>query len=117
MKSAKAAGTRHERVIADYLRDHVSEFIDRRVKTGAKDCGDIANLRTPGGSRIVVECKDTSRTALGTWQVEAEAERINDEAIASLVVHKRHGKGQPGDQWVTMTVADLAAILTDRRPQ
>ena len=42
-------------------------------------------------------------------------ERGNDDAVAGIVVHKRHGKGQPGEQWVTMTLADFASILTGAR--
>ena len=114
-KSAKAAGTRFERATADYLAKHVDDRIDRRPKTGAKDKGDIGNMRHMGG-RIVAECKDSAKTMLGTWANEAEVERGNDDALVGLVIHKRHGKGHPGDQWVTMTLRDLAALLTGQRP-
>lgn len=109
--SAKKAGSSFERSVADYLAEHVDDRIDRRVKNGAKDRGDIAGLRHHG-HRLVVECKNTAKTALGPWATEAEAERGNDDALAGLVVHKRHGKGQPQDQWVTMTVGELVALLT-----
>lgn len=112
--SAKAAGARFERLIADYLAEHVDDRIDRRVKTGAKDRGDIAGLRHMGG-RVVIECKDTSRINLGVWASEAEIERGNDDALAGLIAHKRHGKGHPADQWITLTVADLVALLTGTR--
>lgn len=110
--SARAAGARFERSVADWLAAHVSEWIDRRVKTGARDCGDLANVRVHGGRRVVVECKDTARLDLAGWAAEAEAERVNDGAVAGVVVHKRHGVSDPGRQWVTMTVADFAALLT-----
>ena len=113
--SAKAAGARFERLVADYLRDHVDDRIDRRVKTGAKDRGDIAGLRHMG-SRIVVECKDVTRWAPGSWLAEAEIERGNDNAAAGLVVAKRRGNAAPGDQVVLMTLADLVALLTGERP-
>lgn len=113
--SARAAGTRFERLIADHLAQHVDDRIDRRVKTGAKDRGDIGGLRIHG-QRLVGECKDTTRTALGAWWAEAEVERGNDDALAALVFHKRHGKGAAGDQWVTCTVDDLIALLTGQRP-
>ena len=109
--SAKAAGSRFERQIADYLNEKVDDRIDRRVKTGAKDKGDIAGLRHMG-QRIVVECKNTSRINLGVWATEAEIQRGNDDAGVGLTIHKRHGKGSPGDQWVTMTLDDLIALLT-----
>lgn len=109
--SAKAAGSRFERQVADYLAEHVDDRIDRRVKTGAKDRGDIAGLRHLG-QKIVVECKNTSRINLGVWATEAEIQRGNDDAGVGLIIHKRHGKGQPGDQWVTLTLADFVALLT-----
>lgn len=113
--SARSAGTRFERSVADALAVHVDDRIDRRVKNGNKDRGDIAGLRHMG-ERVVVECKDTSRIALGTWINEAEIERGNDDAIAGLVVHKRRGKGDPLDQYVTCTMRDLIALLTGTRP-
>ena len=112
--SAKKAGSGFERLIADYLAAHVDDRIDRRVKTGNTDKGDIGGVRHMG-HRLVLECKNTSRTNLGGWAGEAEAERVNDEALAGIVLHKRHGKGQPEDQWVTMTLADFTAILTGTR--
>lgn len=115
-RSAKAAGTWFERSLADHLAAHVDDRIDRRVKTGAKDRGDIANLRTSHGMRVVVEAKNCAKVSLGTWANEAEVERRNDDAVAGVVVHKRHGIAKPGQQWVTMTVDDLIAILTGGRP-
>lgn len=113
-QSAKAAGARFERQIADYLATHVDDRIDRRVKTGAKDRGDITGLRHMGG-RIVIECKDTTRLALSDWTNQAQAERGNDDAIAALVVHKRRGRAAPADQWVTTTLGELVALLTGIR--
>lgn len=109
--SAKAAGSKFERDIADHLAKLVDDRIDRRVKTGAKDRGDIGGVRVHG-QRLVLECKNTSRINLGTWITEAHTEAGNDDALAGMIVHKRHGKGQPGDQWVTMTVNDLIALIT-----
>ena len=112
--SAKAAGTRHERVVADYLAQHVDDRIDRRPKTGSKDRGDIGGVRHLG-ARVVVECKNTSRLDVGTWLREAEVERGNDDATVGLVVAKRHGQGAPADQLVLMTLGDLVAMLTGSR--
>ena len=110
--SAKAAGTRFERTIADALAEHVDDRIDRRVKTGAADKGDIAGLRV-GGRRVVVEAKDYGgRYLVGPWLAEAEVERINDDAQVGIVVAKRKGITDPLQQVVFMTVADLVALLT-----
>jgi len=113
--SAKKAGTAFERKVADYLRDTVDDRIDRRVKTGAKDKGDIAGVRHLG-ERVVLECKDTTRQEIGVWVNEADIERGNDDAIAGFVVHKRRGTTDPGDQYVTGTLRDLVALLTGGRP-
>lgn len=115
-QSAKQAGSKFERDVADYLATHVDDRIDRMVKRGVKDRGDIAGLRAHG-QRVVIECKNTTRINLGTWATEAEQERINDTALAAIIAHKRHGKGQPGDQWVTLTLKDFVALITGERPQ
>lgn len=108
-------GSSFERLVADYLKANGFPFADRRVKNGAKDKGDIGGVGIEAG-RLVLECKNTSKISLGTWAAEAEVERLNDKALAGVIVHKRHGKGKAEDQWVTMTLADLTAILTGRRP-
>ena len=114
--SARAAGARFERTIADYLARHVSEFIDRRVKTGAKDKGDLVNVRA-FGHRVTVEAKDYGgKFLLGPWLREVDIERGHDDAIAGVVVIKRRATTDPGDQVVAMTVRDLVALLTGVRP-
>lgn len=112
--SAKAAGARFEREIADCLSYYVDDRIDRRVKTGAKDKGDIGGVRMHG-QRVVFELKNVTNTNLAGWMREAEDERGNDDALFGAVIHKRHGKGDPLDQWVTMTVRELIAVLTGHR--
>lgn len=115
--SAKKAGSSFERLVADWLADKVDDRIDRRVKTGAQDRGDIGGLRHMGG-RVVIECKDYGgRLMPGPWTSEAETERGNDDAIAGIVIAKRRGTTDPGQQYVLMTVNDLTALLTGERPQ
>jgi len=110
--SAKQAGSRFERIIADYLRDKLSEFIDRKVKTGAKDTGDIANVRTAKNRKVAVECKDYGgKLNLPEWVREAELERLNDGADVAVVIAKRRGTAQPGEQWVILTVDGLLELL------
>lgn len=111
----RAKGSSFERLIADYLASNGFPFADRRVKSGSKDKGDVGGVHV-NGERLVLECKNTSKISLGTWAAEAEVERVNDAALAGVIVHKRHGKGKAGDQWVTLTLADFAAILTGKRP-
>ena len=110
--SAKAAGSRFEREVADYLAEMLDDRIDRRVKTGAKDKGDIANIRLKA-HRIVMECKNTARTDLAGWISEAHAQADNDGASLGVICHKRHGVGEPSRQWVTMTLTDFAWLIRE----
>lgn len=114
--SAKKAGTTFERQVADYLAQHIDDRIDRRAKTGSKDRGDIAGVRI-WGQRLVLECKNTTRLNLAGWMNQAEIERGNDDALAGLIIHKRHGNNQPGDQWVTTTLRELTALLNGYREE
>ena len=112
-QSAKQAGSGFERLIADDLATDVDDRIDRRVKTGAADRGDIANVRTVDGRRIVLECKDYGgRYHVSEWLREAETERINDNAAAGVVVAKRRGTRNPDDQVVFMTLRDFKQLIT-----
>lgn len=112
--SAKKAGSTFERTTADYLARVVDDRIDRRVKNGAKDRGDIGGARIHG-QRLVLECKNTAKISLGPWANETETERGNDDALAGAIIHKRHGTANPGQQWVTLTLQDFAALLTGNR--
>ncbi len=156
-RSAKAAGSKTERDTADYLAEHIDDRIDRRVKTGAKDRGDIGGVRlSPAlrGGKVVIECKNVAppksaptfeqlldlvadgpftgtairrimdaykpalrqKLALGPWLNEAAIERGNDDAVAGVVVFKRHGYANPAKLIVAMELADLVALLTGERP-
>jgi len=112
LKSAKAAGAKFEKDISDYLADRLDDDrIERRVMGGINDRGDISNVRTLQGGRVVIECKNVSAMSLGSWITEAETERANDNALIGIVIHKRRGEGNPANQFVTMTLATLATLL------
>lgn len=112
--SAKQAGARFERLISDHLAQELDDRIDRRVKTGSQDKGDIGGVRTPDGRRVVLELKDYGgRLQPGPWIKEAHTERDNDGAAVGAVVAKRRGTTNPGDQFVLMTVTDLIALLKE----
>lgn len=119
LRSAKAAGTRHETNIVRYLAIHLDDRIERRARNGAKDRGDISGIRLSpalGGGRVVAELKDRRDYSLSQWYRQADIERGNDDATVGLIIHKRHGVSDPGRQWVTCTVDDLVAILSGARP-
>lgn len=115
--SAKKAGSQFERQIANYLATHLDDRIDRRVKNGTKDRGDIGGVRTRTGNRVVIECKNTTRTNLSSWIQEAQIEAKNDDATIGVIAHKRHGKANPAEQWITMTLQDFAYLLGANPPE
>lgn len=111
-KSAKAAGSRFEREMADYFASALDDDrIDRMPRHGVNDRGDIAGVRLHG-QRIAVECKNVTRMNLPQWVDEAHREAGNSDALAGVVVAKRHGVSDPASQWVFMEVRDLVSLLT-----
>lgn len=113
--SARAAGSRTERVVADYLAAALGDDrIDRRVKRGVKDRGDIGGLRCHG-QRLVVEVKDVAKVDLPGWTTEAHTECCNDDGLVGVVISKRRGTTDPGRYWVHCTVDDLLALITGQR--
>ena len=110
--SAKAAGSTFERLVADYLAAEVDDRIDRRVKTGSADKGDLGGIRIRT-HRVVAECKNHARTDLAGWYAQATAEAENDGAPLGVVIHKRHNVAKPDRQWVTMTLGDFAWLLRE----
>lgn len=110
-RTAKDAGTRFERLVADYLAGRLGSDIDRQVKTGSHDTGDIRGV-SMAGRGIAIECKDyQGRHELPKWLREAETERRNRGADYGVVVWKRRGTAIPGEQFVTMTLETFAAML------
>lgn len=111
-KSAKQAGARFERMVADYLAEKLGDSnVDRQIKTGASDLGDIRGVYIHG-LPVAVECKDYGgRNELSEWYCEAEIERGNKDAGYGVVVWKRCGRGAPEDQHVSMTLDTFAAII------
>jgi hypothetical protein len=114
--SAKSAGTAHELNIAKYLSQHVDDRIERRVKHGAKDTGDIGGLKVLG-NRVVIEAKDYGgRINVSEWLREAEVEAGHDGAIGGIVVAKKRGTTNPGEQVVLMEMSVFVALITGERP-
>lgn len=110
-------GTWFERLIANYLGAELEDDgIDRQVRSGNKDRGDIRGVKI-WGQKIAVECKNTARDDIPKALREAEVERGNIDGLAGVVIKKRVGKGKPEDQLVIMTVRDFAAILSGARPE
>ena len=89
--------------------------IDRKVKAGAFDKGDIANVRCHD-KNVVIECKNYGgQVVLAEWVGEAETERINDNALAGVVIAKRKGVTEPMRQYCVMEVSEFVALLRGDR--
>lgn len=98
--------------MADYLSDALDDdAIDRQVKNGSKDLGDVRGVKLCG-LPVVIECKDyAGKSDLPKWYREAETERANKGAAFGVVVWKRRGTADPAEQHVSMTLGTLVAIL------
>lgn len=113
-QSAKKAGTAFESLIAAGLREALQdERIQRAPRWGAKDQGDIVNVYLDG-YKIVIQTKDVARTSLPAWARDAKVQAENANALAGIVIHKRYGSRDPMEQWVTMTLRELVALITKR---
>jgi hypothetical protein len=115
--SARAAGSSFERLVADgFAAEMANDNIDRKVKTGAKDQGDIGNVRHLNGDRVAVEVKEYGgRLEPAKWVKEAQQEAVNYGALCGVTVAKRRGTTDFREQWVILTVADLLALLTGEK--
>ncbi len=106
--SAKKAGTEAETAVVAYLKANGWEWAERRAKNGNKDRGDIQGI--PG---VVIEVKNVAKLDLAGWVKEAETERANDGAWIGVVWHKRRGKSDPADWYVTMTGATFTELIRE----
>ncbi len=107
MSKQKQKGTAFETLVVSFMRDWWPGA-ERRAMQGALDKGD---LLLPGEERFVCELKNVARMDLAGWAKEAEVEAINAGAKWGVVIHKRKGRGQPGDQWVTMSLATFCDLV------
>lgn len=113
LNRSKQKGTAFESLIRDYLQEEWSEIVERMPLSGGEDRGDIANFRIGANSqhKLAVELKNCKTMSLGAWIAEAHDEARHYDAVAGIVCHKRRGKGQAGEQYLTMTLSDFLTIL------
>jgi len=115
-----------EAQVVQCLREHGWPHAERRVMGGRNDRGDVAGI--PG---VVIEVKNSPDYVreLAGWVDEAKAEGRNlahgpnghcvvvgtcsCEWRPAVVWHKRRGKGDPLDWYVTMTGRGFLALLAE----
>lgn len=105
-------GAAFESQVVRYLQGTLGRSIERRVKHGIHDMGDVSGIYIDG-KPCVLELKNHKKMELPEWLQEAETERGNADAEYGIVVHKRRGCGEKttGENYVTMTLETLAAII------
>lgn len=108
MSAAKQRGTAAETAFVNYLRTEDFPHAERRAMNGSKDRGDVA-----GVIGTVFEVKNCKTLDLAGWVRELEAEMANDGACYGAVIHKRRGKGNPGDWYATLPVSVLVTLLRE----
>lgn len=103
----KAKGSAAERAAADYL--NVRGVHAERVPAGATlDRGDIwvPDLKWPA-----IQVKNHARLDLAGWVDDVAVQAVNAGRNTGIVIHKRRGKGNPGNWYVTLTLSDLVSII------
>ena len=106
MTASKAKGTAFESSLLPLIRQY-HPYAERRALTGAKDKGDFF---LPGLD-VVIEAKNQRTMSLGSWLDEAIVEARNAGVEYGIVVHKRKGKTDPGEQFATMRFKDLLHLI------
>src|SRR5271169_4802551 len=102
---SKQRGTAFETLIVDWLKLNGFPYAERRALHGSKDLGDI---NIPG---VTLELKNCKTMTLAAWLDEAKVEAANAGTEVYAVVHKRRGKGDPGEQYVTLPLAVFARLI------
>ena len=94
--AAKAKGSNAERDVVKWLKQWFP-YVDRRLAGATLDKGDISGI--PG---VTIEIKNHAKMDLAGWLEELATEMANDNAWTGVVLHKRRGRGSPGEWYATM---------------
>lgn len=103
----KAKGSAYERLIADYLIDRGVPC--ERIPAGAT--ADRGDLWIPVIEFPTIDCKNHKAHSLGPWVDRAAEQAHNAGRHAGIVVHKRHGIGDPGRQYVTTSLEMFLSLM------
>lgn len=109
MSRSKAKGTSFESSVLPAIKGKRPEA-ERRALQGANDKGDF---NIPGEKRFILEAKNHKEMKLAEWLREAEAEAQNAGVPHGVVVHKRRGKTDPREQYVTLKLGSFLDLVYD----
>jgi len=102
----KIKGDAAEREVTRYLQG--SGFTASRIPAGSNaDIGDVW-LPPP---LPAVQVKNVAKLDLSGWCNQVDEQALNANRECGVVVHKRRGKSDPGDWYVTMTLQTLTKLL------
>lgn len=103
----KAKGNAAERAVRDFLQGYGIEC-DRIPAGATNDTGDVIVYRK---NWPAIQIKNQKAMSLGTWITEAQQQAQNAKRATAIVVHKRKGKGNPADWYVTTTLAEFLQLM------
>jgi Holliday junction resolvase len=94
--AAKAKGSKAERDVVKYLQTWFP-YAERRLAGATEDKGDIAGI-----NGVCIEIKDHAKMSLAGWIEELKVEMVHAKSWTGVVFHKRKGKSNPAEWYVTM---------------
>jgi hypothetical protein len=102
----KIKGDAAEREVTKYLQGN--GFTASRIPAGSNaDIGDVW-LPPPFPA---IQVKNVAKLDLSGWCNQVDEQAFNAKRECGVVVHKRKGKTNPGDWYVTMTLDTLTKLL------
>ena len=101
-------GALFEKQVVEYFQNMYFPEARRGGLQGTKDQGDILGLHLP----VTLELKNCVKLDLAGWMQELQREMLNAHNGIGAVIHKRRGKGFPGDQYVTMDLTTFLILLS-----
>ena len=102
--SSRRKGARAEQAVARWLRSLGWQARTSRSVQGVQGGADLIT-----DCPLSIEVKDHARMELAAWLEQAIAQA--EPGRPGVVLHKRRGKGNPGDWYATMRAADLLDLM------
>jgi hypothetical protein len=114
-RTYKQVGTEAETAVVRYLWKWWPNA-SRLAPAGSADIGDVGGI--PG---LTIQVKAHHKMDLGNWLNQTAEQSARAQTAHYALVHKRHGKGSPGDWYVTLPLKQFvpiyqAAIVGRARP-
>ena len=108
-RASRVKGRTFAGLVRRWLEEHVGPVIVPQQEASADDMILIEQ-------RLSVECKNQKAMSLAAWVDQADRQAKARGGLVPVVVHKRAGKGDPADWYVTIRLGDLPELL-NRRPR